>query len=447
MVEIPGIVWPPLAQSEQRPLPALLQQLGQLERAPLEELAAGQQQQLGVLTFWLAQHSVFHQRRLQAANLALLQPLTLDTLANLPPMTRRELQSGEDELFCEPPPSHQPVTETRTSGSSGESVVVLRTQISHLFWLAYGMRDHLWWRRDFSGKLAIIRANLSQERISLNSWGPPASLLTTTGPGHAFSMAMDTATQARLLVNIDPHYLLTYPNNLAELLRYIESDRLSLPSLLQIRSIGETLPSDLRDETRRVLGVEIVDTYSSQEVGVIAIQCPASGLYHLMAENLIVEVLNEQGVACLSGETGDVVVTDLHNFATPLIRYAIGDRAEVGPPCICGRNLPTLSRILGRSRNMVLFPDGTRRWPIVGFYRYREIAPVIQYQLVQRSRQSIDVNLVVERPLVPQEEIALADVIRENIGYPFNIQFIYHPHRIPVSKGGKFEEFVCELTT
>lgn len=96
---------------------------------------------------------------------------------------------------------------------------------------------------------------------------------------------------------------------------------------------------------------------------------------------------------------------------------------------------------------MVLFPDGTRRWPIVGFYRYREIAPVIQYQLVQRSRQSIDVNLVVERPLVPQEEIALADVIRENIGYPFNIQFIYHPHRIPVSKGGKFEEFVCELTT
>lgn len=445
MTEIPGIVWPPITQATTTPLLALLRQLEQLERISGDELAGGQEGQLGVLGDYLAEHASSYRSRFLAAGLDPYQQLTFDVLRKLSPMTRRELQSSENKLYCDPPLLHLPVTETSTSGSSGEPVVVRRTMVNLLFWLACNMREHLWWQRDFSGTLAVIRANLPQQRIDWDNWGAPVSLLRQTGPGHAFSMQIDTATQAKLLAEVSPHYLLTYPNNLSDLLRYIEQWSLTLPRLKQIRSIGETLTDNLRDEARRILGVEIVDIYSSQEVGVIAIQCPASGLYHLMAENLLVEVLDEQGRACALGETGEVVITDLHNFATPLVRYAIGDYAEVGPACSCGRSLPTLRSIRGRSRNMVVFPDGTRRWPIVGFYRYREIAPVIQYQIVQSTLQDIEARLVVERPLIPSEEIALANIIRETIGYPFNIRFTYYPHRIPVGKGGKFEEFVCEI--
>jgi len=321
-------------------------------------------------------------------------------------------------------------------------VVVRRTALTQLFWLACTMREHLWWQRDLTGTSAIIRANLAQERLSQDNWGPPASLLGTTGPAHAFSMALDTATQARLLAEIDPHYLLTYPNNLGDLLRQFAAGGQRLSRLRQVRTIGETVTPELRIAVERELGVGIVDSYSSQELGVIAIQCPVSGDYHVMAENLLVEVLDAQGRPCAPGESGEVVVTDLHNFATPLVRYAIGDHAEVGAPCACGRTLPVLRRILGRSRNLVVYPDGTRRWPRVGFGRYREIAPVIQYQLVQKSRSAIEVRLVVAKPLVPAEEAALGNLIRESLGYPFTLDFAYYPYRIPRGSGGKFEEFV-----
>ena len=75
------------------------------------------------------------------------------------------------------------------------------------------------------------------------------------------------------------------------------------------------------------------------------------------------EVLDNHGRPCKEGETGRVVLTDLHNFTMPLIRYEIGDYAEVGPPCACGRGLPVLARILGRSRNMLTLPAGDRIWP------------------------------------------------------------------------------------
>lgn len=428
-------------------LSTLLERLGRTERATLAEIIAAQEQQLQVLNAYLCQFSLPHRQRLEAAGLDPTQPLTLEGLRRLPPMSRRFLQSAGQALYCsQVPPPHLPVGETRTSGSSGEPVVVRRTRINQLFWLANTMREHLWWQRDLSARLAIVRANLPQAITRRNNWGPPASLLGPSGPVLALSMSLDTASLAQELANFAPDYLLIYPTALHDLLRHFREHGGALPSLKQVRSIGETLTDALRNEVCAQLGVDIVDSYSSQEMGVIAIQCPSSGLYHLMADNLIVEVLDDLGQPCSPGEIGEVVLSDLHNFATPLLRYAIGDHAEVGPPCSCGRTLPTLKRILGRSRNMVRYPDGSRRWPRVGFDRYRDVAPVQQYQLVQHSTEAIEVRLVVERPLHDAEQAALGSIIRESLGHPFPLSFNYFAERIPRTSGSKFEEFICLCT-
>ena len=440
-----GIHWPIIDSKSASPLAALLREMDMLERASVDEISEGQQRQLLALTRHAATYSSHFSARMEKAGLQPDQGLTLETLSKLPLLTRRELQVADNDFFCTSLPSiHRPVHETQTSGSSGEPVVVRRTEVTQLFWLASTMREHYWWNRDFTGVLAIIRANLGQTQYRQESWGPPVSLLAPSGPAHALSMAIDSAEQARRLCEINPHYLLTYPNNLAALLKNFTESARHLPRLTQIRTVGETLNADLRTEARKVLGVEIVDTYSSQEVGVIATQCPDSGLYHLAADNLIVEVLNQDGTPCGDGETGAVVVTDLHNYATPLVRYAIGDHAEVGPRCSCGRTSPTLRRVVGRSRNMVVFPDGTKRWPMVGFHRYRSIAPVVQYQLIQHTLHHIEVRLVTERPLISTEEDALRGAITEAIGYPFFLSFSYF-EKIPSGLNFKFEEFICNI--
>ncbi len=443
-----GIAWPPLATGLPASLAALIHQLEETQWLPADEIAQHQHQQLIKVTTHAAMHSPYFKSRLQAAGVRPDQLSSLEGLRGIPVMGRRELQSAGESLFCKQlPQAHTPVGEARSSGSSGEPVVVKRTAINHLFWLAFTLREHLWQQRDFSGRLAVIRANYPVGNSeSQDSWGAPVNLFFKTGSSHAMRITTDVGQQAKWLEDINPDYLLTYPTNLAALLQQFERRGIRLPRLRQVRSIGETLATGIREAVRRSLGVEIADTYSSQEVGTIALQCPASGMYHVMSESLIVEVLDEHGGPCPPGQVGRVVVTDLHNFATPLIRYDIGDYAEAGASCPCGRGLPTLKRIAGRERNMLLLPDGRRHWPLVGAYHFRDIAPIRQYQVIQRNREMMEVRLVSDSPLTDVQETRLKEIIREALEFPFQLQFVYFSGEIPRGPGGKFEEFICEAS-
>jgi phenylacetate-CoA ligase len=184
--------------------------------------------------------------------------------------------------------------------------------------------------------------------------------------------------------------------------------------------------------------------YSTQETGYIALQCPDSENYHIQSECALVEILDAEGVPCQAGEIGRVVVTPLHNFATPLLRYDIGDYAEVGAPCPCGRGLPVLTRIMGRARAMLALPNGGRSWPLMGGSRFAEIAPVRQYQFVQKTPEKIEARLVLERALTVQEEEALRERMLTRLGHPFEINFRY-VDQIARKAGGKYEESKSEL--
>jgi phenylacetate-CoA ligase len=413
---------------------------------PAAEMQARQHRHLLAVARHAAQHAPHFRGRLEAAGLASDDLATPEGLRRLPVLRRREVQKAGDSLYSDSVPAmHEPINETRTSGSTGEPVVVRRTAVTTLLWMAITLRDHLWHRRDFGARLASIRAHLSRP-VRQVGWGQPASLLHRTGPSEAMPITTDIARQADWLLRFDPAYLLIYPNNLAALVRHCEQHEIRFPGLRQIRTIGETLPPSLRQATLDALGVDIADAYSSQEIGYIALQCPDSGLYHVMAEGVIAEVLNEDGRPCGDGEVGRMTVTDLHNLATPMVRYDIGDFAEVAGPCACGRGLPTLRRILGRERNLILLPDGSRHWPLVGFGRFREVAPIQQYQLIQHSREEVEVRLVAERGLTSGEEAELGEVIRSALGHPFQLRFTYFETEIPRGPGGKFEEFVCRAT-
>lgn len=442
---VAGVIWPPLAAGDAAMLAALMHQLEQTQWLAAEAIIARQREQLLALATHAYAHSAYFRGRLQAAGLQPGDLATRDGLRKLPIMSRRDVQAAQGTLFCtQIPAAHAPVVETRTSGSSGEPVMVKRTALSQLFWLALTLREHLWQQRNFRGKLAIIRANLGTDQVEQANWGPPASLLFVTGSSHALSITADISKQIEWLRAVDPDYFLVYPSNLAALLDRFEAQGLRLPALRQIRTIGETLTPVIRAQANRVLGVDIADTYSSQEAGIIALQCPVSGQYHAMAESLIVEVLDDQGGQCVAGQVGRVVVTDLHNFATPLVRYDLGDYAEAGAVCSCGRGLPTIARIVGRERNLVRLRDGRRHWPLVGFHRYREIAPIRQYQLIQRDLVSIEVRLVADAPLTADQEQRLGEVIRASLGFAFGLQFVYFEDAVPRGPGGKFEEFLCE---
>lgn len=198
-------------------------------------------------------------------------------------------------------------------------------------WKAVTLRDHAWHQRDLSATLCAIRAGVSAtaEGEWQSNWGPTVTGLFDTGPCAVLPIDTDVGKMVHWLTSRDPHYLLIYPTVLGEVLRRLSSCHLTLPRLREVRTIGEVLPDATRELCNAVLGVPIVDLYSSSEVGNIALQCPRSGLYHVNRKVCSVEILRADGSPCSAGEVGRVVVTTLHGFAMPLLRYELRDYAEV----------------------------------------------------------------------------------------------------------------------
>jgi len=443
---VDGMAWPAVPIGLTATLVAVLHEMEDTQWLGGAELAAHQFRQLGLLSRHAATHSPLFRRRLESAGLRPEDLETPDGFRALPPLTRRDIQVAGPDLFCaEVPAGHTPVEEARTTGSTGTPVVVRGTPATKLMWFAMTMREHLWYDRDLSRGFTSIKSPKAPYSVR-GDWGAPVSLLVPSGPMQMIPWATDIEQMAEWLLQFKPGSLLLLPTVLDGLTKHFARQGLSLPGLSDIRTIGETLSPRVRQEAERVFGARVIAQYSAAEVGSMAIECPESGLYHVMSESVIVEVLDDKGEPCREGEMGRVHVTSLHNFATPLIRYAVQDYAEPGGPCPCGRGLPTLKRIVGRERNLMLMPDGTRRLPLFSAMMIEQtIAPVAQFQFVQHEREKIELRLVAEQPVSRAQEAGLRKLLQDHWGYPFEISFTYFDREIPRGPGGKFEDFISKV--
>jgi phenylacetate-CoA ligase len=338
-----------------------------------------------------------------------------------------------------------------TSGSTGVAVRLIGTFDTACYWQALSMRDHFWHQRDFSKTLAAIR--WAKRNVALpplgepsDHWGVVTEGIVETGGSFFLNVASSTRDQLKWLQMINPYYLLSYPSQLKVLLRYLIDEKIILANIREIRTIGETVDAELIALAQQY-GVKLTDIYSAEEFGIIAIQCPEHNNYHVQSENVIVEIVDENGHACAPGQEGRVIVTNLHNFATPLLRYEIGDYAQSDAPCPCGRNaLPTLKKIHGRKRNRLTLANGETLFPYLGDREeYREITLAVKkFQMIQHSPQRIECKLVVDTPLTQDQESRYANLIKKNLGHDFDIELTYHQD-IPRQPNGKFEEFISLL--
>ncbi|MEO8008564.1 MAG: phenylacetate--CoA ligase family protein, partial [Betaproteobacteria bacterium] len=333
--------------------------------------------------------------------------------------------------------------EYESSGSTGEPIVVQGSELTNFFFGALALRNHLWHDHDLGAKLATIRTVVGD--AALPSWGPALDVAFRTGPCVTLNIVADLDRQISWLLEQRPVYLLTHPSNLLALAREFERRELRLPGLREVWTFGEVLPADLRAACKRAWGVKLTDIYTAEEVGYIALQCPEQEHYHVQTENVLVEIIDQQGRTCRPGEIGRVVITTLHNFAMPLIRYANGDYAEAGEPCPCGRGLPVLRRIMGRQRNMVVLPDGSRHWPSFPVENWQSLAPIRQIQMVQQSLLKIEARVVTDRELTTDEMRKFKAALQTSLGYPFEIGIKRVP-AIQRSPNLKFEDFVSEVS-
>jgi phenylacetate-CoA ligase len=212
-------------------------------------------------------------------------------------------------------------------------------------------------------------------------------------------------------------------------------------------SVAETVLPRARQVVRDMFGAKLLAIYSCQEIGCIAIECPVSGQYHIVMDNALVEIVGEDGAPVAPGEIGRVLVTGLYNYATPFIRYALGDVATAAAgPCPCARTLPLIAQVEGRTRAEFIFRDGTRMWPRgVHSDEIRVFVPFLEFQMVQLDYEVVEFRYIAPPDAPSPDLVGLKRYGRERIHPSVDIRAVA-VDEFPRSHSGKHQHFISMVS-
>ena len=287
------------------------------------------------------------------------------------------------------PPDAGGVHHGESSGSTGRPLRHMRSVRSVTMANCLLERTYELFGIDLNGSLAHITLDKQQTcrypaggRFNhWNSQSPNADLFV-------LDIRASAEEQLEWLERVRPNHVMTYPETLKEVAEAAAAKNSPLKFQTFIAT-GEMLKPETRDLIARIFGCRTVDIYGAREMGPIAFQCPDEGGYHVCAEALLFELLDEADRPAPVGAFGRIVVTSLYNYAMPFIRYDIGDYAlAAAGPCACGRGLPKLDQIAGRTRNLFVMPDGSKK-RLQGAL-VQETSKYLSYRQVQFVQTAID---------------------------------------------------------
>ena len=226
--------------------------------------------------------------------------------------------------------------------------------------------------------------------------------------------------------------------------RFIEDNGLSCHPVKSVVTGAEKLYPHQREVIERALHTRVFNTYGCREVMLIAAECEEHQGLHVSVDNLLVEVINGDEPA-QPGERGDIVITDLHNYGMPFIRYRNGDVVIQGEgSCPCGRGLPLIQDIDGRRMDEIVAVNG--KVLSGGFFPHllKEFPEVKKYQVVQKARDQLHIKLVAaERLAEPRQDFCFSE-IRKVTGEEMQIE-LHYVDEIPLSASGKYRVTISEL--
>lgn len=366
----------------------------------------------------------------------------LKDLQRLPLLTKSEIRTHSDRMKRD---SGRPLSRFNTGGSSGEPLVffISKERISRD--VAAKWRATRWWGVDIGDPEIVVWGSPielgAQDRVR---WFRDALMRTELLP--AFEMSLGRLNEFLWRIRRrKPKMLFGYPSSLTRIAEYAESKGVRMDDLgIRVAFVtSERLYEDQRATISRVFGCSVANGYGGRDAGFIAHECPAGGM-HVTAEDILIEIIDDNGVVLPPGESGEIVVTHLATQDFPFIRYRTGDIGAMGKArCSCGRGLPLLKEIQGRNTDFVVAADGTVMHGLALIYVLRDLPGIQAFKIIQNDLLHTTVQIVVATVDAKVDE-AITSGLRRRLGAVVNIA-VEHVSRIEPDKSGKFRYVVSKV--
>ncbi len=427
---------------------AMIMQLERAEHATPAQQLAGQKN----LLLELVKHSVAtipgYKDRLKPLIRANGE-ISLDGWLDVPVLKRPEVISlGKKLVSREVPEIHGETREGLTSGTTGMPLDFSFSQFHKTMLDCISTRYHRWHNFDYRKSFASIRSAYLgvaswPEGDQRASWAHFA--LQTENPGQYHHLNINTPIERQIewLRRIKPDYLQTYPSNARALALAFEKDAEPI-KFDGILTYSEMLTPENRATISRIFGCNLADAYSSREIGHIALQSPLSDNWLVQSEVTYLEILNEEDQPCEPGEMGRVVVTPLHNYAHPLIRYDLGDYATLGTKDASALPYPVLTKIHGRIRNMFKFPGGVLIQPDFKPMSIQRFLNPKQWQVAQIGDTVLEIRLVPGDDPSRMDTEGMDQYIRDLLDMDLTINYKFVTE-LTNPRTGKHEDYICEI--
>ncbi|MCC3860671.1 phenylacetate--CoA ligase family protein [Pseudemcibacter aquimaris] len=401
--------------------------------------------QLGKICGHAFKNTPFFRKRLENLRIDKKKGVDLKDFSNIPILKRADIQNHKDKMHSRDlAMENYGATDLSTTGSTSTPLAVRWSRCAYLVTTVLQDRWYKWAGLDGNRNLARLYSEADEINGNQGSFSKGWMSGNPNGGYAVNSSTLPISIQAKWLEHIKPDYLMAYPSNVYAIFDYAENNNIDLSSIEKILTYGEVLSCETKSYFLNEHAIDVIDKYSCRETGCMALKCKSSDNYHVQTSNVYLEILREDGSAAEEGEVGKVVVTSLTNTAMPLIRYEVGDYAAVGSKCVCGRGLPTIKKIMGRTRNMAKLRDGDSFWP--RFYTEELISktPVKQIQYIQVDYEKIHVLYVSDGEISCNDRIDVCNSAKKLFPFPIEVT-IEKVDFVGREWGGKFEDFLCEI--
>jgi phenylacetate-CoA ligase len=371
--------------------------------------------------------------------------LNVKDLNKLPILTKEIVNKNFNTLYAKNY-SKEKLIQSYTSGSTGTPMkfyINSRWQACNMAaayrawsWAGYEPGDkmlYLWGAHsDFSGTSKMDRIRESLRRIKYLD---------------AFNLTDENMARYTKVLNMfKPKIINTYASAIFLFSEYLKKEGIDFIHPKAILTTAEMLYAHQRKSIEITFNCKIFDYYSGRDTSLQAAECSEHNGYHMSIENAVVEFIKENN-SVSPGETGKLILTDLCNYAMPLIRYEIGD---LGSPsdegCSCGRHLPLMKSIKGRIFDYIITPEGKQ---IPGEYFHcliidLNIQCIKEFQIVQKTINKLTVYILKNQNEKINDVDRFITQIQKDVGERVEIELLY-VSSIKRTPSGKLRHVISDI--
>jgi phenylacetate-CoA ligase len=365
---------------------------------------------------------------------------SISDICEIPYLTKNII-NRDREAFCAENIPFRRFKLMGTSGSTGEKLTFYSDKKNHLAW-ACTIRGDMWAGYQLGDKQLLLW-NIDENPSVINRLG---NWLKNWLIHHRTIISAKELSDIQLkghlskFNKVKPDFVIGYPGSLAIFASFIEKHGYKVHKPKGIISASDTLFEHQRKKIESVFNCKVLNRYGSTEVFHIAGECEHQNGLHISTDHIILEVVNDKGEICKPGEMGEIIVTDLTNYAFPFIRYKTGDLGRVSDKnCVCGRQLPILENIYGRVTSITVGLNGVKTSGIFWIELLQgKIEGIKKFEIIQKSIDSIDIKIVPETIYKKSDNIKITNLVKDKFGQGTNVNIIFEK-QLSLSVGGKHQ--------